>query len=79
MLSSNRGQGIFEDLKALRPRTSKCVLKNSTFAFDILACLHQRTATVAEWSNVLGLLRLRNQRKCLVVGGMSSNPIRIHF
>ena len=38
VLSSSRGQGIFQELEALRPwpRTSKCVLKDVLEAKDVL-------------------------------------------
>ena len=32
VLSSSRGQGIFKDLQTSRPRTSNCVLEDSTSA-----------------------------------------------
>ena len=35
VLSSSRGQGIFEDLQASRPRTSNCVLEDFTSAIHI--------------------------------------------
>ena len=37
VLSSSRGQGIFEDLQASRPRTLDCVFEDSTSGLELLS------------------------------------------